>query len=177
MPPSRFSQSTTGGNKLIAIPEPIGTLTATDLNAARAAKRSRHRRRGATCVSACGARRPDTRRTDSWCPPLPPAACSARATAPSPSSVARDSVKDSQLSYAGLRDPAGNTLGNQGQIWGGVVANQGNVQFSARRRDVRLLRGRRRPVPDRLPRARTTRASTATAAPTGVSCSRRSTAT
>ena len=44
--------------------------------------------------------------------------------------VARDSVKDSQLSYAGLRDPAGNTLGNQGQIWGGVVANQGNVQFS-----------------------------------------------
>ena len=44
-------------------------------------------------------------------------------------SVARDSVKDSQLSYGGLRDPAGNTLGNQGQIWGGVVANQGNVHL------------------------------------------------
>ena len=42
----------------------------------------------------------------------------------------RDSVKDTQLSYAGLRDPAGNTLGNAGQIWGGIVANQGNVQFA-----------------------------------------------
>ncbi len=44
-------------------------------------------------------------------------------------SVVRDSIKDSQLSYSGLRDPAGNTLGALGQIWGGVVANQGNVQF------------------------------------------------
>ena len=42
----------------------------------------------------------------------------------------RDSVKDSQLSYAGLRDPAGNSLGTLGQIWGGVMANQGNVQYS-----------------------------------------------
>jgi tetratricopeptide (TPR) repeat protein len=42
----------------------------------------------------------------------------------------RDSVKDTQLSYAGLRDPSGNTVGNQGQIWGGVMANQGNVQFA-----------------------------------------------
>jgi len=45
-------------------------------------------------------------------------------------SVSRDPVKDTQLSYAGLRDPAGNTLGTEGQIWGGVIANQGNVQFS-----------------------------------------------
>jgi len=42
----------------------------------------------------------------------------------------RDSVKDSQLSYAGLRDPAGNSLGTLGQIWGGVVANSGNVQYA-----------------------------------------------
>jgi len=42
----------------------------------------------------------------------------------------RDSIKDSQLSYAGLRDPAGNTLGNQGQIWGGVIANSGNFQIA-----------------------------------------------
>ena len=42
----------------------------------------------------------------------------------------RDSVKDSQLSYAGLRDPAGNSLGVLGQVWGGVVANQGNVQYA-----------------------------------------------
>jgi tetratricopeptide (TPR) repeat protein len=42
----------------------------------------------------------------------------------------RDSQKDSQLSYAGLRDPAGNTLTTQGQIWGGVVYNQGNLQYA-----------------------------------------------
>jgi tetratricopeptide (TPR) repeat protein len=41
----------------------------------------------------------------------------------------RDPVRDTQLSYSGLRDPSGNTLGNLGQIWGGVVANTGNVQF------------------------------------------------
>ncbi len=45
-------------------------------------------------------------------------------------SVVRDSEKDSQLSYAGLRDPAGDTLGHEGSIWGGVVYNQGNVQFA-----------------------------------------------
>jgi len=42
----------------------------------------------------------------------------------------RDPVKDSQLSYAGLRDPNGATLGTFGQAWGGVMANQGNVQFA-----------------------------------------------
>jgi hypothetical protein len=42
----------------------------------------------------------------------------------------RDPVRDTQLSYAGLRDPSGDTLGNMGQIWGGVVANQGQVQFA-----------------------------------------------
>jgi tetratricopeptide (TPR) repeat protein len=45
-------------------------------------------------------------------------------------SFTRDSEKDSQLSYAGLRDPAGNTLGNKGQIWGGVVYNDGHVQIA-----------------------------------------------
>jgi len=42
----------------------------------------------------------------------------------------RDSITDSQLSYAGLRDPAGNTLGNAGAIWGGVIANEGQIRFS-----------------------------------------------
>ncbi|MDR3725113.1 MAG: cellulose synthase subunit BcsC-related outer membrane protein [Terracidiphilus sp.] len=42
----------------------------------------------------------------------------------------RDSVKDSQLSYSGLRDPAGNSLGTLGQIWGGVVANSGSLQYA-----------------------------------------------
>jgi tetratricopeptide (TPR) repeat protein len=121
--------STTGGNRLVAIPEPIGTLTATDVNppaqqnavgiggevqlafphAAFAGGYTPYE----FLVSTFTAR-------GMWRP----------GNGPFTFSVARDSVKDSQLSYAGLRDPAGNTLGNQGQIWGGVVANQGNVQFS-----------------------------------------------
>ena len=42
----------------------------------------------------------------------------------------RDSVKDTQLSYSGLRDPATITTFNTGNIWGGVVANSGNLQYS-----------------------------------------------
>ena len=122
-------QSTTGGNKLVAIAEPIGTLTATDINPPaqqnavgyggevqlafpHAAIAGGYTPYGflVSTFTARGMFRPGN--------------------GPVTVTVARDSVKDSQLSYAGLRDPAGNTLGNQGQIWGGVVANQGNFQFS-----------------------------------------------
>jgi tetratricopeptide (TPR) repeat protein len=44
-------------------------------------------------------------------------------------SFLRDSVKDSQLSYSGLRDPGSASLGFPGTVWGGVIANQGNVQY------------------------------------------------
>jgi len=42
----------------------------------------------------------------------------------------RDSVKDTQLSYAGMRDPGSASLSYPGNIWGGVVANQGSAQYS-----------------------------------------------
>ena len=42
----------------------------------------------------------------------------------------RDSVKDTQLSYSGLRDPGSATAFFPGNIWGGVIANQGNVQYA-----------------------------------------------
>ena len=42
----------------------------------------------------------------------------------------RDSVKDTQLSYAGLRDPYSATQFFPGNVWGGVMSNQGNVQFA-----------------------------------------------
>jgi tetratricopeptide (TPR) repeat protein len=42
----------------------------------------------------------------------------------------RDSVKDTQLSYGGLRDPGTASLSFPGSIWGGVMANQGNVQYA-----------------------------------------------
>jgi cellulose synthase operon protein C len=42
----------------------------------------------------------------------------------------RDSVKDTQLSYSGLRDPGSITAFNPGNVWGGVMSDSGNVQFS-----------------------------------------------
>lgn len=42
----------------------------------------------------------------------------------------RDSVKDTQLSFGGLRDPATITAFNAGNVWGGVIANSGNVQYA-----------------------------------------------
>jgi tetratricopeptide (TPR) repeat protein len=45
-------------------------------------------------------------------------------------SFLRDSVKDTQLSYGGLRDPGSASLGFPGNVWGGVIANQGSVQYA-----------------------------------------------
>ncbi len=45
-------------------------------------------------------------------------------------SFVRDSVKDTQLSYGGLRDPGSASLSFPGNVWGGVIANQGNVQYA-----------------------------------------------
>ena len=42
----------------------------------------------------------------------------------------RGSVKDSQLSYAGLHDPGSAGPGYEGNIWGGVVATGGEAQFA-----------------------------------------------
>ena len=42
----------------------------------------------------------------------------------------RDSITDSQLSYSGLRDPGTASLSFPGVVWGGVMADQGNFQFS-----------------------------------------------
>jgi tetratricopeptide (TPR) repeat protein len=42
---------------------------------------------------------------------------------------ARDSVKDTQLSYAGLRDPGSATSVYAGNIWGGVISSGGGVRL------------------------------------------------
>ncbi|HEY8996441.1 MAG TPA: cellulose synthase subunit BcsC-related outer membrane protein, partial [Edaphobacter sp.] len=42
----------------------------------------------------------------------------------------RQSIEDSQLSYAGLRDPGSISLNNRGNIWGGVIANAGSIQIN-----------------------------------------------
>ncbi|WP_446742163.1 cellulose synthase subunit BcsC-related outer membrane protein [Silvibacterium acidisoli] len=41
----------------------------------------------------------------------------------------REPIKDSQLSYGGMRDPGSVGPGYDGNIWGGVMTNAGNVQF------------------------------------------------
>lgn len=43
--------------------------------------------------------------------------------------LTRDSVMDSQLSYAGLRDPGSAGPGFGGNIWGGVIGTGGEAQF------------------------------------------------
>jgi tetratricopeptide (TPR) repeat protein len=122
-------QQTTGGTTLVTIPQPIGTLTAS--NTTPPAQQNAVGIGGEAQLifkqfAIAGGYTPynflvatPTGRLF-WKP----------GNGPISFSVSRDSVKDTQLSYAGLRDPSGNTLGNQGQIWGGVVADQGNVQFT-----------------------------------------------
>ena len=43
----------------------------------------------------------------------------------------RDSVEETQLSYAGMRDPATATTTYGGNVWGGVVQTGGGVRFDA----------------------------------------------
>ena len=104
-------ESTIPGPALIAIPEPIGTLTATSTHPARAAKRRRHRRRIAARLPAlaiAGGYTPYNFLVSTFTGRFHVEPGNG---GPFTFILVRDSVKDSQLSYAGLRDPAGNTLG------------------------------------------------------------------
>jgi tetratricopeptide (TPR) repeat protein len=126
-------ESTTAGAALVSIPQPIGTLTATattlpaqqsavgvggelQLAFPHLALAGGYTPSGFLVATATG--------RAYWKP----------GNGPFTLNFSRDPVRDTQLSYSGLRDPAGNTLGNPGQIWGGVTANQGQVQF--RREDA-----------------------------------------
>jgi tetratricopeptide (TPR) repeat protein len=122
-------ESTTGGSSLVSIPQPIGTLTTASTtppeqqNAVGVGGELQlafpHLAIAAGYTPAGFLVSTFTARA-MWRP----------ANGPITINFSRDSVKDSQLSYAGLRDPAGNSLGNEGQIWGGVMANQGELQYS-----------------------------------------------
>jgi tetratricopeptide (TPR) repeat protein len=122
-------ESTTAGSSLVTIPQPIGTLTATattppaqqnavgvggelQLTFPHLALAGGYTPAGFLVATFTG--------RAMWKP----------GNGPFTLNFSRDPVRDTQLSYAGLRDPSGNTLGTLGQIWGGVVANQGNVQYA-----------------------------------------------
>jgi tetratricopeptide (TPR) repeat protein len=51
------------------------------------------------------------------------------ASGPLSFSFVREGIQDSQLSYAGLRDPGSISSTYAGDIWGGVVSNAGNAQY------------------------------------------------
>ena len=122
-------ESTTAGTKQVQIPQPIGTLTATDTTPPgqqNSVGIGGEVQLAFPHLAIAGGYTPEgflvatfTGRAQ-WKP----------GNGPFTFNFVRDPVRDTQLSYSGLRDPAGNTLGNLGQIWGGVVANQGGVQFS-----------------------------------------------
>jgi hypothetical protein len=122
-------QSTTAGSKLVTIPQPIGTLTTTDVTPP--GQQNAFGIGGEVQLAF-----PHLALAGGYTPygflvatftgrfQLKPG------NGPFTFNFIRDSLKDTQLSYAGLRDPSGNTLGTLGQIWGGVVQNQGNVQYA-----------------------------------------------
>jgi tetratricopeptide (TPR) repeat protein len=122
-------EQTTSATTLVNIPQPIGTLTTTDVTPPaqqNAAGIGGEIQLAFSNFAVAGGYTPAgflvatvTARAQ-WRP----------GNGPFTFSFNRDSVKDTQLSYAGLRDPSGNTLGSAGQIWGGVVANQFNAQYA-----------------------------------------------
>jgi tetratricopeptide (TPR) repeat protein len=122
-------ESTTAGSSLVTIPQPMGTLTTTattpppqqnavgvggevQLAFPHLALAAGYTPAGFLVATVTG--------RAMWKP----------GNGPFTLNFSRDPVRDTQLSYSGLRDPSGDTLGTLGQIWGGVVANTGNVQFS-----------------------------------------------
>jgi hypothetical protein len=120
---------TTTGSTLVSIPQPIGTLTAAATTLPpqqNAAGVGGEVQMAFPHLAIAGGYTPEGFLVATftgrfyWKP----------ANGPFTLNFSRDPVRDTQLSYSGLRDPSGNTLGSMGQIWGGVVANQGKVQFA-----------------------------------------------
>ncbi len=123
------TESTISGTSLVTIPEPLGTLTTT--NVAPPAQQNAVGLGGELQLifphfAIAGGYTPYNFLVANftgrlvWKP----------GNGPFTLSLTRDSVKDSELSYAGLRDPGQASLGSPGPIWGGVVSNQGQVQIA-----------------------------------------------
>jgi tetratricopeptide (TPR) repeat protein len=123
------TESTISGTTLVTIPEPIGTLTATNVTPPaqqNAVGIGGELQLAFPHFAIAGGYTPYNFLVANftgrlmWKP----------GNGPFTFSLTRDSIKDSQLSYAGLRDPGQASLSYPGQIWGGVVYNQGQVQIS-----------------------------------------------
>jgi cellulose synthase operon protein C len=133
----QVQESTNSGNTLVNIPEPLGTATNTGANGTTGATGNPPPQQNASGVagevqvalphlalaagySPYGFLVSNWTARGQWKPGGGPFTITA----------SRDSVKETQLSYGGLRDPGSASLGFPGNIWGAVMSNQANVQFS-----------------------------------------------
>ncbi len=133
----QVQQSTTAGTALVTIPEPLGTDSATGPASATSTGSGIPPQQNATGLggevqlafphlSLAAGYTPfgflvsNATGRFQWKP----------GNGPFTFSFNRDSIKDTQLSYAGMRDPGSASLSYPGNIWGGVIANQGSVQFA-----------------------------------------------
>jgi cellulose synthase operon protein C len=132
-------ESSSAGNALVSIPEPLGTDVNTGASTTTAQATTTHiplQQNAAGVGGEVQLAFPDLAIAGGYTPAgFLVGNATARANwrpdaGPFTLSFVRDSIKDSQLSYAGLRDPGATSLGHEGQIWGGVIANQGNAQYS-----------------------------------------------
>jgi len=123
------TESTISGSSLVTIPEPIGTLTGT--NTTIPAQQNAVGLGGELQLAfphfaIAGGYTPYNFLVSTftgrlqWNPGNGPVSIS----------LVRDSEKDSQLSYAGLRDPGQASLSYPGQVWGGVVYDQGEIRIA-----------------------------------------------
>jgi cellulose synthase operon protein C len=132
----RVEESTNSGTTLVNIPEPLGTATNTGPNGTTGSTGNPPPQQNASGIAVeaqlafphlalAGGYTPYGFLVSNW---------TARGEwkpggGPFTISGSRDSVKQSQLSYSGLRDPGSASIGYPGNIWGAVMANQVGVQF------------------------------------------------
>jgi cellulose synthase operon protein C len=130
-------ESTQSGNQLVAIPEPLGTDTNTGPNGTTGSTGNPPPQQNASGIGGevqlalphlaiAGGYTPYGLLVANW---------TARGRwqpggGPFTFTFNRDAVKETQLSYGGLRDPGSASLGYPGAIWGGVIANLGEVQYA-----------------------------------------------
>jgi len=128
---------TAGGRTLVAIPQPLGTDTNTGVSGTSAAQFSPPPQQNAAGIALEGQFITPQFAVAFGYTPLNflVANWTARAyfrpgNGAFTFAFTRDSIKDSQLSYSGLRDPGTASLSFPGVVWGGVMANQGNIQIA-----------------------------------------------
>ena len=133
----QVQESSPGGRSLLIIPQPLGTDTNTGISATTSPNSTPPPQQNASGVGGeiqlafptfaiAGGYTPYGFLVSNWTGRLQ----WKPGNGPITINLVRDAVKDSQLSYGGLRDPGTASLAYPGTIWGGVISNQGTVQYA-----------------------------------------------